>query len=1220
MKNLIAFAFAVASGCAVAVYDGVTAEKYPDADSVLIDSVEKILYNPDGTSVSESTEIIKVLTEKGRREEARLEISYNKRYGKAEFTEVSVIGADGVERAIDFDATMKESSDNSSQDANIYDPMDRKISCMIPGVKVGEAVKYSIRRETFAARIENQWADTTVMEWLCPFLKRTVEITAPAERPLKSIALRHPIGNVSSNRVENADGSITWSWTAENSPQVFPEPDMPPLYTQVQHLRVSTAADWREISRWYWNLCLPHLEKINAEIKAQVAELAAKGATDEEKIAVIYRWVAQEIRYMGLTMEDSSPGYAPHDVDITFGNRYGVCRDKAGLLTAMLREAGLAAYPVLIHAGAKMDKDVPSPYFNHAIVAVHSPESPLANKDGYILMDPTDESSRDLLPAYLSDRSYLVAREDGETLLTSQIVPAGANAVTINSTATLNDDGSAFFETTARFTGINDNAYRGSLLRMKPADREKFFARVLNSLVPGAELMITEIMPEDLQNTAEPLAVRLIAKLPDLTIKGRNSSEFNPPLLSRTMGVANWLLEGKTSLATRKYPLHISSTAMVDETLTVKTGDSLGKSLYVPEDEKLEGKYSYERTCRVSEGELKFHRRLSFDAVELSPEEYADVRESIMRVEARARKRPVFASNSLALSNVRYLRNDEYVSFQGDNAWTVTNIVEKEILTYDGKKKSSELKFSYNPTWKKIEVVSATVSNLNGKVSRVSDAEMNEFDCGWASAAPRYPATRELVVNLPSVEVGSVIAYTVVTTVTNAPAPFRAVYCFDTVEPTAERTVKVGDWKRTATDLVEIANEPLTARGEFWRDCRIFAKGNFRDAAKKLRAATKVEAVKEPAIELDDGMTKREKVKAVRDWMAKNVRVIGPSLYETPLSAQLAAPAIVLRERYASRLDYVRTVAALLKGAGIDSKIVFFSGDRLDSFELQRLEDHDYPNIRKYSSAVVMCEPYLIGIENEYTPLETSAYNGSKYLDPQTGSLEIYRNDNREYETASTVKLNITVRENGAIDVDHEETLNGPAVGAFRKLYAEMLPEDRSRHFQKTLGELAQAATATRELVTDVEGYPAKLSYSAYVPDFAVAGNDALTVTVPEFYERLFPITASTRENPIGLSGDDVEETLVEVRFPNGYTEAEHLPKSYNFSDPSCKLTWCFFEVKSRVEGKGAEAHLTVTLRRVKPRHASERLSPEYAAMLKDWSRIASSRANRTITVRRIKN
>jgi hypothetical protein len=44
---------------------------------------------------------------------------------------------------------------------------------------------------------------------------------------------------------------------------------------------------------------------------------------------------------MGLTPEKDRPGFEPHDVEITYGKKYGVCRDKAALLVSMLREAGL---------------------------------------------------------------------------------------------------------------------------------------------------------------------------------------------------------------------------------------------------------------------------------------------------------------------------------------------------------------------------------------------------------------------------------------------------------------------------------------------------------------------------------------------------------------------------------------------------------------------------------------------------------------------------------------------------------------------------------------------------------------------------------------------------------------------------------------------------------------------------------------------------------------
>ena len=49
---------------------------------------------------------------------------------------------------------------------------------------------------------------------------------------------------------------------------------------------------------------------------------------------------------MGITTEDEAPGYEPHDVSITFSNRYGVCRDKGALLASMLRLVDVEATPV----------------------------------------------------------------------------------------------------------------------------------------------------------------------------------------------------------------------------------------------------------------------------------------------------------------------------------------------------------------------------------------------------------------------------------------------------------------------------------------------------------------------------------------------------------------------------------------------------------------------------------------------------------------------------------------------------------------------------------------------------------------------------------------------------------------------------------------------------------------------------------------------------------
>ncbi len=457
------------------------------------------------------------------------------------------------------------------------------------------------------SRVKDQWADMEIFESTMPIVRTSVRIDGPLSRPLKKIAVRNPLCNVVSSVVTNGE-RVVYSWTAENSPQMFPEPAMPPYWTQGQNLRVSTASSWQELSKWYWDVSVPHLEKTNAAMTNKVEEIMGSvgaNAAPIDKVRAMYKFVSQEIRYMGLTMEDTSPGYAPHDVDLTFDNRYGVCRDKAALLVAMFRIAGFESYPVLISvSAAKMDNEVPTPFFNHAIVAV--------KLDGdYILMDPTDESSRDLCPAYLGDCSYLVAHPSGEGLRTAPVVPPSKNAVTVVGSGRLGKDGSLLADHSILFCGINDNAFRRHLLSLKPEQRRELFERAVEGVSAGAELMRCDIEPKDLQDTTKELKVKLLVKYPEVLLRGETRDELSVPSLSSALGAANWLLSGRTALESRKYPLKVSSTALADEKMEIDLAGAVGATASMPDDETIKGGYEFTRTFRRDGDKLVFERRLS---------------------------------------------------------------------------------------------------------------------------------------------------------------------------------------------------------------------------------------------------------------------------------------------------------------------------------------------------------------------------------------------------------------------------------------------------------------------------------------------------------------------------------------------------------------------------------------------------------------------------------
>ena len=77
------------------------------------------------------------------------------------------------------------------------------------------------------------------------------------------------------------------------------------------------------------------------EIAAKASELIA-GKTDfYDKTEAIAEFVQKHIRYFVIEM--GIGGYQPHFAGDIFRNRYGDCKDKATLLSAMLSTVGIHA-------------------------------------------------------------------------------------------------------------------------------------------------------------------------------------------------------------------------------------------------------------------------------------------------------------------------------------------------------------------------------------------------------------------------------------------------------------------------------------------------------------------------------------------------------------------------------------------------------------------------------------------------------------------------------------------------------------------------------------------------------------------------------------------------------------------------------------------------------------------------------------------------------------
>ncbi|MCI4397247.1 MAG: DUF3857 domain-containing protein [Acidobacteria bacterium] len=167
-------------------------------------------------------------------------------------------------------------------------------------------------------------------------------------------------------------GQKIYSWTARDIKRLQQEPGMPGLSETSPYLHVSTFADWNAMGAWYAKFIQDQWE-VTGAVRAQVAALVKGLSGDEEKTRAIHAWVAKQTRYVGL--EFGVHGYKPYKVRQIFERRFGDCKDKALLMTAMLREAGLDACMVLVRTrdlGAIAEAPASLSVFNHAICYVPS--------------------------------------------------------------------------------------------------------------------------------------------------------------------------------------------------------------------------------------------------------------------------------------------------------------------------------------------------------------------------------------------------------------------------------------------------------------------------------------------------------------------------------------------------------------------------------------------------------------------------------------------------------------------------------------------------------------------------------------------------------------------------------------------------------------------------------------------------------------------------------
>ncbi len=1170
----------------------ITPEKYPDSDAVTVDQKSVRVYRADGTGECQDETFTKVLTEKGKRDNRTLTMNFMLPYTTVAVPVLEVIKPDGTVVPVDVAANSKESIDDSQMAENIYDPNMRILQVNIPILEVGDVI-HSVERENIERSIiPGQYAEENIFEGTGFIRHITYEVHSPADRPLKRIVLRDEIpGTVTASINPETNNTIVYRWEVNNVPRMFDETSMPPYEEVLQRLFVSTMPDWAAVSKWYWDLSQSHLDATTPEMKQQVQELTAGATTDMDKVKALFYFVSNKIRYMGITPEKDRPGFEPHDVCITFDKKYGVCRDKAALLVSMLRLAGLNAYPVLVSVGTHKDAEVPDPFFNHAIVGVE------LEKGQITLMDPTDENTRELLPASDRDQSYLVCRADGDNIRLSPIQSPDENLLRIKTTGTLNPDGIIEAKSELSFEGVNDDAYRNAFSKMKPDDERRFFEQRLKQAMPGLQLKSLKLTPTDMSDVATGLRAELEFSVDGMTANGGGKSVASMPWIGKRLGVLNFILDG-TGLEKRKYPLETEVTCGVQEDISLKLADGFGGAVSLPATSSVEDDcVSYRQQFDATADSLECSRTLKLKAVEFTTTQYQSLKQTLKLLDDDGRKSPILALNEksaangprLAVnssaptveSNARILDSHKVLDVTDPHTAVYRVKYSKRILTYSGKIRESEVKIPYNPSCEEARLISAVVTSASGERQEISKDEINLMDEGWNPSAKRYTGGKILVASLPGVDIGSTIEVEFEIIYTNKPfvSGFESFQLPDEMDQksftlTAPAGMKIQRLVGGAPGIVDGQAKSDGDRQQFqWQSGKVGALpaetqlppewvynagvGYFVGDATNYFAAlyetmldrshqSKKAAVLAQQLTVNAG-TRLDAMKAIRDFVAKTIRDAGPSFTELPLS-ELSDADITLADGYGHAADRAILLHAMLEAAGFQPEYVLASS--LPAIAGITNVAMTFPLPESFQTPLVRIT--LDGVNYYLNDTDQYAQPGSTGCD---GALGIVLSDQAWVvvhaaagcEDATRTDYTLMLNDSGRALLQVSRKYYGEDFNAKNQYFSELPPEERKRYFQEAVSGVAQGAHPVGNLTTSFDTYPGVERFSVVIDNYGIASGNYFYFNLPSTPPQM-AVGADQRALPLLVSQGDKNTIRVEVDLPTDFPRVLIAPKREDFA------------------------------------------------------------------------
>src|ERR1700675_201739 len=458
------------------------------------------------------------------------------------------------------------------QDGELMTDLKTKV-LTIPAADPGNIIGYEIEQQVRPYVMQDVW---TFQREGTPVREAHYTLQLPSGWEYKATWLNYAKAEPS------AAGSNQWQWVVKDVEGIQSEYDMPPREGVAGQMIVSLFPpggsqsrgfeNWTDMGKWEDGLEQGRREA-SAEIKQKVAELTAGRAGQLEKMRALAQFVQRDIRYVAIQL--GIGGWQPHPAPEIFTHKYGDCKDKATILSTMLKEIGVTSYYVSVNTerGTVTPATPATRWFNHEILAIRLPDGmedaslvavlPHSKLGRLLIFDPTDDMTPlgQLRGPLQANYALLVTQEGGELVELPKLA-AQLNGVQRTAKLPLNPMGTLSGDVREVRVGDRAAAQRSALRSVtKDADRIKSVRSLLaNSLTTYS---LTKASVTNLNQMDQPFIF-------DYSLVAQNYAKTAGNLLlvrPRVIGnKSSGLLETKEP---RKYPVEFEGPSRDTDTFEI---------------------------------------------------------------------------------------------------------------------------------------------------------------------------------------------------------------------------------------------------------------------------------------------------------------------------------------------------------------------------------------------------------------------------------------------------------------------------------------------------------------------------------------------------------------------------------------------------------------------------------------------------------------------------